>query len=186
METTDLNSTTAQAIADFYEKNNFNADGGAAGKYAWIKFGFFSLPIPNTESRRNNIQYHDMNHIATGFDTDWKGESAVAAWEVASGGWKDQYVLWFLTLWAMGLGVTFYPKNVLNAFQKGLTMNNTVVCGLTKEALLKLPVGALRNILTNQSKRKANVYVWMFLSFLIFAGPALASAVFIGILILTE
>ncbi len=171
MEIKNLNWTTGQAIKDFYDKHDFGEDGGVNEKYAWIKFGFISIPIPNTESRRNNVYLHDVSHIVTGQDTTWKGESAVSAWEIASGGWKNLYIPCLLTLWAMGLGVLFYPKNVLKSFKQGLTMNNALTCGLSKNEIYKLPVIALRQLLSNKPKSDKNPIIWMTFSFIVFLTP---------------
>lgn len=183
METTNINPTVGQAVQHFYAKNDFGEDGGVSKKYAWAKFGFISLPIPNLESRRKNVSLHDINHIVTGYDTTWKGESAVSAWEVAAGGWQNFYTPWLLTLWAMGLGVLFYPKNVLEAFKKGLTMNNALTCGLSKTALHSYTIPELRNILSNKPKSNKNPYWWMLLSFLIFIAPFIIGLLMIAILI---
>jgi hypothetical protein len=163
--------TTGQAIQDFYDRHDFGDEGGANEKYAWIKFGFFSIPIPNAESRRQNVYLHDVHHILTGFDTTWKGESSVSAWEVASGGWQNLYFPWLLTLWAMGLGVLFYPSNILAAFRQGLSMNNALVCGLSKSDMYKHSVEDLRQLLSNKPVRNKNPYGWMAFSFLIFLTP---------------
>ncbi len=156
-----LDETVGKAVQDFYHTNNFGEDGGVNEKYAWIKFGFISLPIPNSESRKRNVYLHDVNHIATGFDTTWKGESAVSAWEIASGGWQRSYFLWFLALWARGLGVLFYPTNVLKSFRQGLTMNNALNCGLSKSEIYNLSVSDFRQLLSNKPKRIKNPYLWM-------------------------
>jgi len=163
--------TVKQAIQNFYDQHDFGDDGGINEKYAWIKFGFFSIPIPNAESRRQNIYVHDISHIITGNDTTWKGESAVSAWEIASGGWNDLYFPWLLTLWAMGLGVIFYPKNVLLWFRKGTSMKNALTSGLTKSELFSLTVSELRDRLSNHSPTRQSPYVWMLLSFLTFITP---------------
>jgi hypothetical protein len=183
METTNLNWTTGQAIQDFYDRHDFGEDGGVNEKYAWIKFGFISIPIPNAESRRNNVYLHDVSHIVTGQDTTWKGESTVSAWEVASGGWDNLYLPWLLTLWAMGLGVLFYPSSVLKSFKQGLTMNNALTCGLSKNEIYELSVTDLRAFLSNKPKRNKNPYVWMMLSFLIFLLPFLIGLSIIFIII---
>ena len=77
MEAKNLNLTTEQAIQEFYDRHDFGEDGGVNEKYAWIRFGFISIPIPNIESRKNNVYLHDVSHVVTGHDTTWKGESAV-------------------------------------------------------------------------------------------------------------
>jgi hypothetical protein len=180
MDTINIKQTVGQSIQEFYDKYDFGEEGGVNEKYAWIKFGFFSIPIPNAESRRNNIYLHDINHIVTGNNTTWEGESAVAAWEIATGGWNDLYLPWLLTLWAMGLGVLFYPKNVLKSFRNGLTMNNALTCGLPKTEIYKLSILELRQFLSNKPKSDKNPYVWMFISFMTFLTPFIVG--FIGIL----
>ncbi len=87
---------------------------------------------------------HDISHIVTGYDTTWKGESAISAWEIASGGWNKLYFPWLLTLWAMGLGILFYTKSTLKAFNEGLTMHNALTSGLTKDDIYKLTVADLQ------------------------------------------
>lgn len=173
MDATNIDQTTEQAIKEFYIKNNFSEDGGVNEKYAWIKFGFFSIPIPNTQSRKDNVYLHDINHVVTGNNTTWKGESAVSAWEIASGGWGNLYFIWLLTLWAMGLGVVFYPSNVFKSFQKGLTMRNGLICGLSKNEINQLSISDLRKQLSGKPKSKKNTIFWMIFSFLIFVMPFL-------------
>ncbi len=171
MGSEDLNLTTGEAIQEFYNRFDFGEEGGVNEKYAWIKFGPISLPIPNTESRRRNVHLHDVNHILTENDTTWRGESAVSAWEVASGGWGRNYLLWFLTLWAMGLGVVFYPLSVLRSFRQGLTMNNAFISGLSQQELYQLSVRDLRRELSDKPRRNTNPYLWMFIAFATFLSP---------------
>lgn len=166
-----LTQTVQQSIQNFYDKHDFGADGGVNEKYAWIKFGFFSIPIPNVESRRQSIYLHDVSHIVTGYDTSWKGESAVSAWEIASGGWENRYVPWLLTLWAMGLGVLFYPSSVLNSFRQGLTMRNALTCGLTKTEIYNYSVTDLKTLLSNRPSNNKSPFLWMTISFIVFISP---------------
>lgn len=167
------NYTVEQAITKFYSENDFGDDGGINEKYAWIKFGFFSIPIPNAESRRNNVYLHDISHIVTENDTTWKGESAVSSWEIASGGWGNLYIPWLLTLWAMGLGVVFYTQTTLNAFTKGLTMSNALKSGLTKNEINKLTVTELKRTLSNKPKSNRNQFLWTAVSLFVFLSPFL-------------
>lgn len=173
METINLNQTVGQSIQAFYDKNNFGEEGGIHEKYAWIKFGFFSVPMPNFESRRNNVYLHDVNHIVTGYDTNWKGESAVSAWEVASGGWNNFFIPWLLTLWAMGLGILFYNKSTLEAFRRGLTMHNGLASGLTKKEIFELTVAELRMKLSDKPKSNKKAWVWSVISLVVFIFPFL-------------
>lgn len=180
MENLNPSLTIRQALEDFYSQNKYGKDGGADKKLAWIKFGFFSLPMPNLESRSTHLYFHDVNHIASGNNTSWQGESSVSAWEIASGGWKDTYFVWFLALWAMGLGVVFYPGSVIKSFKCGLTMNNALTSGLSKSEMMNLSIYDLRKLLSNQPNRKNTIYFWMPFSFLVFVLPFVTGAIFIG------
>jgi len=164
-------STVEQAIKEFYHRNNIEDDGGVTEKFVWIKFGFLSFPIPNFESRKRIVYMHDVSHIVTGFDSSWKGESAVSSWEIASGGWGNLYFPWLLTLWAMGVGVLVYPGNVLTAFRQGLSMKNALTCRLSKEELLESTVAELQEKLTRSKSARKNPYLWMGLSLIAFVLP---------------
>jgi len=183
METINPTWTIQQALSYFYKQNKFGENGGANKKLAWIKFGFFSIPIPNIKSRQKHIFFHDLNHIITESTTTWKGESSVSAWEVASGGWGNLYYLWLLTLWVMGLGVIFYPKTIFSSFKKGLTMRNAFRCNLIKEQILPLSIFELRNQLSHFPKNNKNIYLWIGISLLVFLIPFII-ALFILIMIL--
>ena len=166
-----LPPTVRQSIQDFYNRHDFGEEGGVNEKYAWIKFGFFSIPLPNVAGRSQNIYLHDVSHIVTSNDTTWKGESAVSAWEVASGGWDKLYVPWLLTLWAMGLGVLFYPTTTLKSFKKGLTMRNALTCGLTKAEIFNYSVPGLQKFLSDKPSNDKNPILWMTISFMAFLTP---------------
>ena len=163
--------TVKQAVSEFYKKNDFGEDGGISKNYALIKFGFFSIPIPNFESRKNNVYFHDVHHLISENGTNWKGESAVAAWEVASGGWGKFYIPWLLTLWAMGLGIVFYSNSTIAAFKKGLLMNNMISSDISKIAMDKITVNELRNLLTRTKSRERSLLAWILASLGVFFLP---------------
>lgn len=174
IESLDINQTIGKSIQDFYQKNDFGEDGGINEKFVWIKFGFFSIPIPNVESRKNNVYFHDVHHLITNNDTTWKGESAVSAWEISSGGWDKYYVPWLLTLWAMGLGVLFFRKSTIKSFEKGLTMRNALTCGITKTEINNLTIQELRNKVSNQTKINKKFINWSIISLIVFFLPFLS------------
>jgi hypothetical protein len=168
----------ADAINEFYNRNNFGDDGGVSKEWVWFKFGFISIPLPNLESRSQNIYLHDINHIISGYEANWKGESAIAGWEIASGGWGNAYFPWLLTLWAMGIGVIFYPKSTFQAFQKGLSMNNALTCRLSKQAMFSLSVDELKTKLQRQKTKinKQSYTIWALISVLLWLIPVLLIA----------
>ncbi len=169
-------TTVAQALQDFYSRHNYGEEGGIHERFAWIKFGFVSLPFPNVAGRRKNVHLHDINHIVTGYGVSWKGESAVSAWEIASGGWGRVYVIWLMAFWAMGLGSVFYPRHVLRAFRRGLTMRNALACGLGREEMYSLPVDRLREKMSCYPAGNKHPFTWMVLSALFFLLPFILGA----------
>jgi hypothetical protein len=136
--------TVEYAINDFYNRNGYAEDGGASKKWVKIKFGPFFIFIPNFKSRSENLFLHDANHVVTGFDTTWKGESSICSWEIATGGWGNFYFPWLLVLGGMGIGLVFYPKSTYAAFQAGLTMSSAFTAGLSKHDMYSLSVDELR------------------------------------------
>lgn len=163
--------TIKEALADFYSNHDYGEEGGINKNFAWIKFGFVKLPIPNLAARKKNIYMHDINHIVTGYETNWKGESSIGAWEIASGGWKKNYFPYLLTLWAMGLGVLFYPKSTIQAFRRGLTMRNALTCGISKSELLNFGVKEFKTRISNQPNTNKKLNNWMIISLVIFLMP---------------
>ncbi|GAB3030827.1 hypothetical protein [Spirosoma pulveris] len=168
-----------QALNDFYRQHGYGEEGGINKKWDLIKFGPIALPLPNLESRRRNIYLHDINHLVTGYDTTWKGESSVTSWEIASGGWGSIYFAWWLTLWGMAIGVMFYPAHSYTAFQAGLKMRSAFTSGLSKQTMYSLQL----NQLTSQLQRpQADIVIrsyslWASLSLLIWWAPFLVGCI---------
>ena len=79
--------TVQDALNNFYDVNGFDDSGGANKKIAYLKIAGINVPIYNFKQRREQIWKHDINHILTDYKTDWKGETAVSGWEVATGGY---------------------------------------------------------------------------------------------------
>lgn len=77
MKTITINKTVKQSVQEFYTTNNFGEDGGIYERFVWVKFGFLSFPMLNFKNRKENVIFHDINHVITGYATNWKGESAV-------------------------------------------------------------------------------------------------------------
>ncbi|GAB2562683.1 hypothetical protein [Spirosoma areae] len=163
------------ALNNFYEQYGYGEEGGINNKWDMIKFGSIALPLPNLESRRKNIYLHDINHLVTGYDTTWKGESSVTSWEVATGGWGSIYFAWWLTLWGMAVGVMLYPKHSYQAFQAGLSMKSAFTSGLSKQEMYSLTIDQLRSRLrrTEAEIENRSYYLWAGLSLLVWFSPFL-------------
>jgi hypothetical protein len=69
-----LDSTLRDARRTYFEVNGFGATGGYDDAWVDFKLGPLPFPFPNTKARIRAVQYHDLNHVLTGYDTDTIGE----------------------------------------------------------------------------------------------------------------
>ena len=61
---------------------------------------------------------HDLHHILTGYRPDWRGETFLAAWELASGHGR-YWTARLICLWAFALGLMVHPRQMFHAFREG-------------------------------------------------------------------
>jgi hypothetical protein len=139
-----METTLKQALQVFYDDNNFGEDGGIKEDWVWLKFKFFSIPIPNLEQRKINVWKHDILHILLGYDNSWKGETSVAGWTLGSGGWGNIIIAWFLDFFAFGIGLVCFPKSTYEAFIRGRKSLSPHLLGIEKEKLLSSSIVSLR------------------------------------------
>jgi hypothetical protein len=135
--------TLRDARRVYFDANGFGADGGYHD--AWVRFtvGPFPLAFPNLPSRVRAVRFHDLHHIATGYETTNLGEGEIAAWELG-GGCADHYAAWLLNFTALPLGLLMAPRSLFRAFVRGRRCAN--LYGRTyDEALLDASVRDLRH-----------------------------------------
>jgi hypothetical protein len=137
--------TIQEGLLEFYKINHFDDDGGEKNNWAWIKFRFLSLPIPNPESRKKVLFLHDIHHLITENDTTWKGESSVGAWEVATGGWGYNFYIWWIILGSFLIGVFGYPTNTFKWFVRGCRSKSVVGLNMSKSELLVASIKDIKN-----------------------------------------
>ncbi len=115
--------TIGDARARYYERNGFGADGGDSLKWVPIKLLGLTFYIPNTEGRRRAVRIHDLHHVVTGYQTDFRGEAEIAAWELASGcgRWPVAVVL---NLGGLGIGALIAPRRIVRAWARGRHTGN--------------------------------------------------------------
>jgi len=126
----------------YFETNRLGADGGYAKRWVKVEAGPVALWFPNTQGRVRAVRYHDLHHVATGYDTDLAGEAEIAAWEIASG-CRGFFAAWWLNLIAMGFGFCLAPRRIYRAFVQGRHGRN-LYGERFDEALLSTTVGELR------------------------------------------
>lgn len=113
-----------EARARYFADNAFGDDGGYHDRWVTLyKLGPIPLGIPNTAGRVAAVRYHDLHHLATGYDTDILGEAEIAAWELASG--CSQFpAAWVLNSLALPVGVLRNSERMQRAFARGCRTRN--------------------------------------------------------------
>src|SRR5258705_5002493 len=167
--------TVNQSLELYFIKENLGKDGGLNEAWGRIKIWKFYIPIPNTQARKKALVFHDIHHIVTGYDGDWRGEVSIAAWEIASGCGK-YYVAWYLNLGAMGLGLFIYPRNMFNAFLRGKRTENLYHHTVTQNGALTMEVGGLQKKLKLDREIHPKVTAPEVFSFLFWSAVALIVA----------
>lgn len=112
-------TTMLAARAAYYEHNAFGADGGFSEPWAEAEFGRVAYIVPNLEARARALQVHDFHHVLTEYDTDWRGESQISAWELGAGGGGRYAYAWFIALFGFAVGLAALPRATAQAFVRG-------------------------------------------------------------------
>lgn len=116
--TYDPDMTMREARAKYFHENGFGDDGGYGESWADFKLGPVPFPFPNLPSRVKALQFHDLHHILTGYDTSTSGEFEISAWEIGAGCWDYPAAL-FLNLGGLAGGVLVTPRKTFRAFLRG-------------------------------------------------------------------
>ena len=139
-----METTLQYQLDNFYEVNGYGEEGGINSDWIWLKFKYFSLPIPNIKGRRENVWRHDMLHILLDYPTTWRGEGQVAGWVLGSGGWGKFYVAWLFCLSVFAVGFVFFPKSTFKAFVRGRNTMSPYLLGIEKEKLYITDIDTLK------------------------------------------
>jgi hypothetical protein len=109
----------------YWESQNLPIDGGATEKYNSAKIGNYSIKYPNFDGEA--LILHDINHLLTGYQTNWKGECEVSAWELASGGRAGYAKTWIYPISLTLLGLIICPIRTIKAFNQGIGQTNSFI-----------------------------------------------------------
>ncbi len=126
--------TLREARRSYFLDNGFGTDGNYEEKWVKLKLGPLPYYLPNAPARVRAVRYHDLHHVLTGYRTDWPGEFAISAWEIASG-CADLYAAWVLNLSGMAGGLLTHPLSTFRAFVRGRRSRNLYRAALTDELL---------------------------------------------------
>lgn len=176
-----METTLQYQLENFYKVNGYGEEGGINNDWIWLKFKYFSLPIPNIKGRRENVWRHDMLHILLNYDTSWKGETQVSGWVMGSGGWGRFYVGWLFAFAMFGIAITLFPTSTFQAFIRGRNTLSPYLLGVAKEKLFCSDIEKLKQdfefdkIGFKVNLKDKFVFVgWVFVTILYYFLPILA------------
>ena len=130
----------------FFELSGIPPDGGEKDRWVLLTRKPFPIGFPNTRSRMRAVKLHDVHHIATEYQTDYAGESEIAAWEIASGCGRYAWA-WLLNFGGLMLGLVLYYRRTRAAWNRGCHARNLYHSHLTQSEIDALTVGELRALL---------------------------------------
>lgn len=133
--------TMREARERYFADNDFGPNGGYEEAWVDFKIGPIPFPFPNTAARVRAVKVHDLHHILTGYQTDFRGELEISAWEIGAG-CKDYYAAWQLNLGGMGFGAMMMPRRTFRAFVRGRRSQS--LYGLDLDELLDASVADAR------------------------------------------
>lgn len=116
--------TLGEAREEYFRRSGFSSDGGYSDR--WIKVKVWRIPIwlPNTAGRVRAVKLHDLHHVLTEYQTTWRGEAEISAWELGSGGLNRFWAGWWLDLMNVAQGLLVNPGGVFRGFMRGRQSRN--------------------------------------------------------------
>jgi hypothetical protein len=158
------------ARTEFFRLADLPGDGGYSAPYIHFRVSMFSFMLPNSAARKKAVPLHDLHHLATGYDTSWRGEAEIAAWELASG-CSSYWAAWLLNLLAFPLGLLIAPVRTWRAFRQGRSCRNLYHSDWD-EKWLDTSLGTLRAHLRTGANHRSLSAVDVLL-FIVYAVPGL-------------
>lgn len=130
----DRRTNVIVALNRFYHEHGLGEKGGEAESWAKVRLGWINFYIPNTASRKRALFFHDVHHLATGYQTDLRSEAEIGAWEIASG-CRDFWAAWVLNYFGFLMGLVISPVRTFRAFVRGRSSLNLYHRVMTREEI---------------------------------------------------
>jgi len=174
-------TTVSDALAAYYIAHDLPADGGAADPVFHVRIGPFSVPLPNPPGRRRAVVFHDVNHLVTGYNTTFSdGEVVIAGFEVGAG-CGPYWIVWYINLGMMALGIVFRPRDVFASFVRGRRSASIYRHGSDPATLSRMSVAEVRALLELDRKPepvvgadRAAFAAWGAVAAVVLVGPLVA------------
>ena len=116
--------TLNDELAAFYQQSGFGDEIGKRSLTVPVYTGCLLVPLPNIETRRRFLKYHDLHHLITGYGVGRIGEGEVSAWELGSGSMRISPLLGTMNLIALSTGLLLAPKRMWAAYLCGCNSDN--------------------------------------------------------------
>lgn len=169
--------TVQEALTHFYKITYLEPNFRNRKLLVKARIGKLPIYMPNF-SLLKNIYLHDINHLITKYPLTWKGEFELSAWEVGAGGWKKNYIAWYLCLMGLALGSFTFPGAIWVAYKRGKKQTNACFLVSNKAETEQIPLEALeRRMLENKALTTGEPRIfmefifWCLISLIIFWGP---------------
>ncbi len=111
-------------LRDFYARSGFGPVVGQRMLTVPVYTGCMLVPLPNIETRRRYLKYHDLHHLVTGYSVGRIGEGEVSAWELGTGSARISPLLGMMNLIALSTGLVLEPRRMWRAFESGCRSRN--------------------------------------------------------------
>ena len=111
-------------LSVFYRKHGFGETIGRRPLTVPVYTGCMLVPLPNIETRRRFLKYHDLHHLITGYSVGRIGEGEVSAWELGTGSMFVSPTLGVMNLIALSTGLVLEPKRMWRAYLRGCRSRN--------------------------------------------------------------
>lgn len=113
------------ALLHFYAKSGFGSEPGKRLPLTVkVYTGCMPVPLPNIETRRKYLKYHDLHHVLSGYGVGRIGEGKTSAWELGTGTLFRFPMLGFMNLIALSTGLFLKPGDMWRAFLSGKRSRN--------------------------------------------------------------
>jgi hypothetical protein len=178
--------TLHEELAAFYSKSGFGEVVGRRPLTVPVYTGCMLVPLPNIETRRRFLKYHDLHHLVTGYSVGRIGEGEVSAWELGTGSAVASPILGTMNLIALSTGLFVAPGRMWRAFRRGCTSENLYGSAVRADVDRGrwANVAALRQVLLEQKEaavpivlRSMEFALYSTLAILIHAGIAIPAVI---------
>src|SRR5438105_11214099 len=104
--------TLHEELAAFYSKSGFGEVVGSRPCTVSVYTGCMLVPLPNIETRRRFLKYHDLHHLITGYSVGRVGEGEISAWELGTRSALVSPTLGVMNLIALSTGLVLEPPRM--------------------------------------------------------------------------